>query len=136
MSRIALPEGWCAVASEGGFDTISVLRGVGVGALTAAALIVVATLALYALRQPTTGLPVTAIAIAWVSVFASGFSAARRAGRAGLWHGALAGVLLFAALYLAGVLAYDAPVQAAPLGLRTVIALAVGALGGVIGLAL
>lgn len=119
-----------------GFDTAAVLRGAGVGAVWSAGLLILATFVLYLSSQPASMAPWAAMAVAWLSVFAGGFSAARRAGRAGLWHGAAAGLALFAALYIVGVLGFDASVSAGPAALRAVIAAVVGAVGGALGLAL
>jgi putative membrane protein (TIGR04086 family) len=124
------------MALEGSFDGGSVLRGAGVGAVTAAALLLVASLVLYLMQDSSGFVPLASVSVAWLSVLASGASAARRAGRAGLWHGAAAGLLLFVALYLLGVLVYDLPMQVSGLALRLVLSLVVGAIGGVVGLAL
>ncbi len=120
---------------EGGFDTAAVLRGAGTGAVWSAGLLVLSSLVLYMSAQPMAMAPWAAIGVAWLSVFAGGFSAGRRAGRAGLWHGAAAGIALFVVLYLVGVLAFDTHVSLAAGSLRAVAALAVGALGGALGLA-
>jgi putative membrane protein (TIGR04086 family) len=120
---------------EGGFDTAAVLRGAGTGALWSAGLLVLSSLLLYMTSQPTAMAPWAAMAVAWISVFAGGFSAGRRAGRAGLWHGAAAGIALFVVLYLVGVLAFDTQVSVAAGSLRAVASLVVGALGGALGLA-
>lgn len=120
---------------EGGFDTTAVLRGTGTGAVWSAGLLILASLLLYMTAQPSAIAPWAAMGVAWLSVFAGGFSAGRRAGRAGLWHGAAAGLVLFVMLYLVGVLAFDAHVSLAAGALRAVAALVVGALGGALGLA-
>ncbi len=124
------------MAPEGGFDGLSVLRGTGVGAMTAAALLLIASLVLFIMQDSSSFVPLASVSVAWLSVLASGASAARRAGRAALWHGAAAGLLLFLALYLLGVLAYDLPLRPSGLALRVVLSLVVGAIGGVLGLAL
>ncbi len=124
------------MAPEGGFDGPSVLRGAGTGAVTAAALLLIASLVLFIVQDSSGFVPLATVAVAWLSVLASGFSAARRAGRAGLWHGAAAGLLLFLALYLIGILVYDLPLHPTGLGLRIVLSLVVGAIGGTLGLAL
>ncbi|MDA8346101.1 MAG: TIGR04086 family membrane protein [Thermaerobacter sp.] len=121
---------------EGGFDTAAVLRGAGIGAVWSAGLLLLATLMLYMSSQPTAMVPWAAMGIAWLSVFVGGFSAARRAGRAGLWHGAAAGLALFLGLYLVGVLGFDAHVTLGPGAVRALVAGIVGALGGALGLAL
>jgi len=123
------------MGSEEGFDGASVLRGAGAGAVTAAVLLLLASLVLYAMQDAAGFVPLATVAVAWLSVLASGFSAARRAGRAGLWHGAAAGLLLFIALYLLGVLAYDLPLHPSGLALRILLSLVVGAIGGTLGLA-
>ncbi len=123
------------MTSETGFDGSSVLRGAGAGAVTAAALLLIASLVLYMVQDSSGFVPLATVAVAWLSVLASGFYAARRAGRAGLWHGASAGLLLFGALYLLGVLAYDLPMHPSGLALRAILSLVVGAVGGTIGLA-
>lgn len=123
------------MASESGFDGVSVLRGAGTGAITAATLLLIASLVLYVVQDSSGFVPLASVSVAWLSVLASGVSAARRAGRAGIWHGAAAGILLFFALYLLGVLAYDLPLQPSGLALRVALSLVVGAIGGVIGLA-
>ncbi len=124
------------MASEDGFDGQSVLRGAGMGAVTAAVLLLIASLVLYVVQDSAGFIPLATVAVAWLSVLASGFSAARRAGRAGLWHGAAAGLLLFLVLYLLGILVYDLPMQPSGLALRIVLSLVVGAIGGILGLAL
>jgi len=123
------------MASDGGFDGPAVLRGAGAGAVAAAALLLLGSLALFFMQDSAGFLPLATVAVAWLSVLASGFSAARRAGRAGLLNGAAAGVVLFLALYLLGLLAYDLPFQAAALAVRVVLSLVVGAIGGTLGLA-
>ena len=121
---------------EGGFNTAAVLRGTGIGAVWSAGLLLLATFVLYMSTQPAAMVPWAAMGVAWVSVFAGGFSAGRQAGRAGLWHGAAAGVAVFVLLYVVGILGFDAHIALGPAALRAVVAGVVGAVGGALGLAL
>ncbi len=121
---------------ESGFNASAVLRGASVGAVWTAALLVVATVILYLSSQPAAMAPWAAMGVAWLSVFAGGFSAGRGAGRAGVWHGAAAGFTVFLLLYLVGVLAFNGHMTLGPAAVRAVASAVVGAVGGAVGLAL
>lgn len=86
--------------------------------------------------QPATLISVTASIIAWLSVFAGGLSAARRAGRGGAVHGALAGMAVFVCLLVLGTLAFDMPLSMGPAGIRLLVAALAGGVGGSVGLLL
>lgn len=121
---------------SGGIDSVSVFRGTAAGMAAAAVLLVLGSVGLYLSQAPGAALPPTAAAVAWLSVFSGGFCAARAAGRAGLWHGAAAGLTLFLVLSMLGILALDLPLRPAALLVRALAAALVGALAGMLAIAL
>lgn len=121
---------------EGGIDLSAVLRGLGSGAMVAVVALVLATGLLYLTSQPAALVGISATIIAWVSVFAGGLSAARRAGRGGAIHGALAGAAVFVCLLVIGTLGYDMPISMSSTGLRLLVAALAGGVGGSVGLLL
>lgn len=81
-------------------------------------------------------LPYTSSAILLTGVFYGGFSAARRSGNKGLFHGLGVGVIIFILILIMMALFLPAGVSFIPLVQKLFICLIGGALGGVLGIVL
>ena len=81
-------------------------------------------------------LPLGISIILLMAVFGGGFSAAKRAGNRGLFHGLGVGVVIFILIWILMALFLPAGVTFIPLVQKLLICLLGGALGGVIGIAL
>lgn len=109
-------------------------RGVIGGFLTALLLSLLATLALSWATSPIGLLGMATVLVAWLSVAAAGFLAARLAGRAALLHGAVAGGLFLILAIAAGSFFPHSAFTWPALALRMLLACLVGSLGGILGL--
>lgn len=74
--------------------------------------------------------------VGWLSVLVGGVVAGQAAGRSGLLHGAVTGVVVVLLAVAIGALAFDAQIIGVKILLRGGIALVVGAAGGAMGVAI
>ena len=113
---------------------------VGKGLLVAGVLLALCSLALAAVYCYTSLSGVTAhllqLLVLAVAVFVGGFSAARGAGRKGLWHGLLLAVIMLALLLLAAFSGLTAGgVTLLALLVKGLVLVLAGSLGGIMGVA-
>lgn len=111
-------------------------RGALWGLLSAMILTALSALFLSFSANPAAYLGAAMGTVGWVAVLLSGVFAGRAAGRTGLLHGALAGLLFMAAAVSLGDLLFDVPIVLQGALLRGLIAVAIGAAGGALGVAL
>ena len=110
---------------------------VGKGLLVACVLLALCSLALAAVYCYTSlsGVTLQLLVLA-VAVFVGGFSAARGAGRKGLWHGLLLAVIMLALLLLAAFSGLTAGgVTLLALLVKGLVLVLAGSLGGIMGVA-
>lgn len=81
-------------------------------------------------------LPLAASVILFIGVFYGGFTAARRSGNRGLFHGLGVGILMFILIWILMGVFLPAGVFFVPLMQKLAICLVGGSLGGVVGIAL
>lgn len=120
---------------ENGLDLAAILRG----ALVAAALAIVAAGACALLLNLGPGSAPGAASVAsavvlWLAVLVAGLASARSAGRSGLLHGALAGGAFIVLALLVGRLGFGLIPSMSTVSTRFLLGLAVGAIGGALGL--
>ena len=122
------------VRVESGLDFGSVVRGILYGCCTSLLAAALAALLISGGLVSNVAVTGTTTAIVWIGVFVAGFSAARAAGHGGMVHGCLAGGALVLVGLLLGRYGYGLPASSGSVGLRLVLGLVVGALGGALGL--
>lgn len=121
-------ESWVHVGAVG--------RGALWGLVSALVLTGLAALLLSFTQHPAQYMPMTMVSVGWVSVLLSGVFAGRSAGRGGLVHGAMGGLLFLVLALSVGTLIFDVPLLLPAAAIRGGIAVVVGATGGALGVAL
>ena len=113
---------------------------IGRGALWGIALVFILTafaaLILTMTQKSAAYLPAATRSVAWASVLLAGAISGRQAGHGGLLNGALGGLCCFVLAIALGTLVFDVHVAPGSAAIRAVIALFVGALGGIVGVVL
>lgn len=121
--------------AESGIAFGAVGRGALWGLLAALVLSAVAALFLSFSANGMTYMPTATMAVGWLSVLTGGIVAGQAAGRAGLLHGAVTGLVVVLLAIAIGTLAFDVPLIGTKVLMRGAIALVVGAVGGALGVA-
>lgn len=116
-----------------GFDVAAAFGGGVLGLVIAAALIAVAGVVLSMSTMPARYLGTSTGVISWLTVLLAGFVGARRAGRGAIAHGAVAGAIFVLLAVFLGSVVFRQGLSGQVLLVRLAIALAVGALGGLLG---
>jgi putative membrane protein (TIGR04086 family) len=107
-----------------------VLAGIAVSFLGALGL----AIAVFFMPLSESGINLSMNVLQWVGIVAAGLWASRKAGFAGLLHGALAGLGLVVFLMLVGLIIMPGLPDLALVAKRGLVALAIGSVAGIIGM--